>query len=141
LEHLLLALLFASTLATGACLWLVWTEVRRLAGREQNLRREMEEQLRRQTNTLKENLTAETARQGHEAEARKLKLEAAVRDKLDELQKLVDGLRAIGSALAILVPSPGREPAAPASDAAATNTPVRKEARSGFGIISRESKP
>ncbi len=120
----------------GACLWLVWMEVRRLTAREQRLRRETGEQIRQQFTTLKENLSRELARERREPEGSGQELGAAVQEKLEELQELVDSLRILEGELTSRAESPAPGSAAPASEA-----PVRKEARLGFGIISRERKP
>jgi uncharacterized protein HemX len=127
-EALLLAFLLASTLAVGACLWLVWMEVRRLAGREQRQRREQEEQLREQYTILNEKMSREMARQRREMEATQQALQSAMSKKLDELQELVDGLRDLGSELQNAASTPAPPPA---------EAPTMVATRSGFSVIAR----
>ena len=130
-EGFLLALLFASTLALGACLWLVWSELRRLAAREQKSRRESAEQIETRLAALKEKLDGEMARQRRETEQIERNLEAAVRRRLEELQALLESLRAIEAKLHGRVAPPAGEP---------PSSTVSKEARAGFSVIARPPK-
>lgn len=130
-EDFLLALLFASTLALGACLWLVWAELRRLISREQRSRGEAAERRPSEFAALAEKLNSELAGQRRAAEQVERNLEASVRRRLEELQALVESLRAIEAKLqARVAPSPQEPPAGT----------VTKEARGGFGVIARPPK-
>lgn len=130
-QDFLLALLFASTLALGACLWLVWSELRRLAAREQKSRRESAEQIEARLAALKEKLDGEMTRHQRSAEQIEHNLEAAVRRRLEELQALLESLRAIEAKLHERVAPPAAEPPSVA---------VSKEARAGFSVIARPPK-
>jgi hypothetical protein len=130
-QELLLPLLFASTLAFGACLWLVWTELRRVARSGEKSRREVAEQMQSHLAALNEKLSGELARHRREAEQMERNLEVAVRRRLDELQALLESLRAIEAKLQGRVAPPAAE-APPGA--------VAKEARGGFSVIARPPK-
>jgi uncharacterized protein HemX len=131
-EDLLLALLFASTLALGACLWLVWSEMRRLARRERKMVRETENYMHQQLAALNEKLSGEMSRQRRETENVERNLEAAMRRRLDELQGLIESLRILESKLQARLVSP------PAEQPPGT---IAKETRAGFSVIARPPKP
>ena len=135
-EDFLLALLFASTLALGACLWLVWNEMRRLARRERQMLRETETYVHQQLATLNEKLSNELARQRRDAEQMEHSLEAAVRRRLDELRAVIESLRQLEAKLQ------ARAAAGPAeqSPGAAAPGPVAKETRAGLSVIPRPPK-
>jgi len=124
-------LLFASTLALGACLWLVWHELRRLARREQHGQREAAEQLQPHLAAMNERLGGELARHRRDAEQLERNLEASVRRRLEELQSLLESLRAIEAKLQARLAPPAAE-APPGT--------VAKEARGGFSVIARPPK-
>jgi uncharacterized protein HemX len=130
-EDFLLALLFASTLALGACLWLVWNELRRLESREQKLQRESTEHIQSHLAALNEKLSGELAGHRRDAEQAERNLEAAVRGRLEELQALLESLRAIEVKLQARVGPSAAEPAAGT---------VAKETRAGFSVIGRPPK-
>jgi uncharacterized protein HemX len=128
-DDFLIALMFASTLALGACLWLVWHEMHRLALREQRLLRETESHLHQQLATLNERLGSELARQRRDAEQVEQNLETSVRRRLDELQALIESLRLLEAKLqARIVVAPAEPP------------PGAKEARGGLSVIARPPK-
>ena len=130
-DYFLLALLFASTLALGACLWLGGSELRQGARRAQKLQREAADDVHAQFAALNERLAGELARHRRDAEQVERNLEAAVRRRLEELQALLESLRAIEAKLhARITPA--------ASDANAGT--VAKEARGGFSVIARPPK-
>ena len=130
--ELLLVLLFASTLALGACLWLVWMEMRRLARRERKMRQETESYVQQQLAALNEKLSGEMIRQRRDTENVERTLEAAMRRRLDELQGLIESLRILEARLQTRIAAPpGEEPSAT----------VAKEARAGFSVIARPPKP
>jgi uncharacterized protein HemX len=131
-DDLLLALLFASTLALGACLWLVWFEMRRLARRERKMVRETENYVHQQMAALNEKLSGEMSRQRRETENKEHNLEAAMRRRLDELQGLIESLRILEAKLQARLAAP------PAEQPSAT---VAKETRAGFSVIARPPKP
>jgi len=135
----MVALLFASSLALGACLWLVWHEMRRLARREERMLRETESYVHQQLASLNEKMTGELARQRRDAEQVEHTLETSVRRRLDELQALIESLRLLEAKLAARAAVP---PAAaeqtPGSVAPGT---VAKEARGGLSVIGRPPKP
>ena len=130
-EDFLLALLFASTLALGACLWLVWSELRRITRDERKSKRDAADQIHTQFAALNEKLTGELARFRREAEQTERNLEASVRHRLEELQALLESLRAIEAKLQARLATPTAEPSAGA---------VAKEARGGFSVIARPPK-
>jgi uncharacterized protein HemX len=124
--------LLASTLALGACLWLVWYEMRRLARRERKMLRETENYVHQQLAALNEKLSGEMTRQRRDAESVERNLEAAMRRRLDELQGLIESLRILEARLqARLVPPPAEQP--PGT--------VAKETLGGFSVIARPPKP
>ena len=130
--ELLLALLFASTLALGACLWLVWMEMRRLARRERKRLQETENYVHQQLVAFNEKLSGEMIRQRRDAENGERSLEAAMRRRLDELQGLIESLRILEARLQARIAMPaGEEP----------NATLAKEARAGFSVIARPPKP
>jgi uncharacterized protein HemX len=124
----LLAFLFASTVALGACLWLVWGEMRGSARRDQRMLRETEDYLHQQIATLNEKLAGEMARQRNTAEQAERHLETSVRRRLDELQGLIESLRILEGKLQ------GRMAAEQPPGA------VAKEARGGLSVIARPPK-
>ena len=130
-EDFLLALLFASTLALGACLWLVWHELRSLVRREQHAQREAAAQLQPHLAAMNERLAGELARHRREAEQLERNLEATVRRRLEELHGLLESLRDIEAKLQARLAPPAAE--APAGT-------VAKEARGGFSVIARPTK-
>lgn len=130
-EDFLLALLFASTLALGACLWLVWNETQRLARRERQVFAETESRVHQQLATLNEKLSAELARQRRDAEQTEHSLQAAVRRRLDELQAVIESLRQLEAKLHARTPT---EPSEPPPGATA------KETRAGLSVIPRPPK-
>jgi uncharacterized protein HemX len=130
-EDFLLALLFASTLALGACLWLVWSELRLVTRRERNVQRESAEQIQAHLAALNEKLNGELARHRRDAEQVERNLESNVRRRLDELQALLESLRRIEAKLqARPAPNTSEPPA----------SPLAKEARAGFSVIARPPK-
>ncbi len=131
-NDLLLALLFASTLALGACLWLVWSEMRRLAQRERRMVRETENYVHQQLGALNEKLAGEMTRQRRETENVERNLEAAMRRRLDELQGLIESLRILEAKLQERLAAPPAEQPPGA---------VAKETRAGFSVIARPPKP
>jgi len=132
---LMLALLFASSLALGACLWLVWHEMRRLARREERLLRETESYLHQQMASLNEKMSGEMSRHRHEAEQVERSLETAVRRRLDELSALIESLRLLEAKLQsrTVVPPPAGAAEPPAGT-------VAKEVRGGLSVIGRPPK-
>lgn len=131
-NDLLLALLFASTLGLGACLWLVWSEMRQLARRERRMVRETENYVHQQVGALNDKLAGELTRLRREAENTERTLEAAMRRRLDELQGLIESLRILEAKLqARLAATQAEQP----SDVMA------KETRAGFSVIARPPKP
>lgn len=131
-NDLLLALLFASTLALGACLWLVWSNMRQLARRERKMVRETEDYVHQQLGALNDKLAGELTRLRREAENTERTLEAAMRRRLDELQGLIESLRILEAKLqARLAATQAEQP----SDVMA------KETRAGFSVIARPPKP
>lgn len=131
-NDLLLALLFASTLGLGACLWLVWSEMRQLARRERKMVRETEDYVHQQLGALNDKLAGELTRLRREAENTERTLEAAMRRRLDELQGLIESLRILEAKLqARLTATQAEQP----SDVMA------KETRAGFSVIARPPKP
>jgi uncharacterized protein HemX len=132
---LLLALLFASSLALGACLWVVWSETQRRARRDQKMLRETESHLHQQLATLNEKLSGELARQRRDAEQTEHSLEAAVRRRLDELQALIESLRLLESKLqARMAPrSAEQSPGAAAKDARAGLSLIPRPPKTGSG--------
>ena len=132
----MLVLLFASSLALGACLWLVWHEMQRVARREERMLRDTETHLHQQVASLNEKLSGEMARQRHEAEQRERSLETAVRRRLDELSALIESLRQLEARLQ----SQATTPAAPAPTEPPTGT-LAKEVRGGLSVIGRPPKP
>jgi len=141
-NDLLLALLFASSLALGACLWLAWNEMRRLARRDQRMMRQTEEYVHQQLAVLNEKLSGEIARQRRETENLERTLETSTRRRLDELQGLIESLRILEARLQARLTSPAADQTsgtiAPASAAPGT---VAKETRAGFSVIARPAKP
>ena len=135
-ESFLLAFLFASTLALGACLWLVWNELRRAQRNEQRMLRETESHLHQQLASLNEKMAGEIARQRANAEQVERQLEASVRRRLDELQGLIESLRVLEARLQSRMSQPATPPA-PAEPAANT---VTKETRAGLSVIARPPK-
>ncbi len=133
---LMLALLFASSLALGACLWLVWHEMRRLARREERMLRDTESYLHQQLASLNEKMSGEMARQRRDAEQVERNLETAVRRRLDELQALIESLRLLEAKLQSRAASP---PAAVPPEASPGT--VAKEVRGGLSVIGRPQKP
>ncbi|HKO03437.1 MAG TPA: hypothetical protein VJW51_01755 [Candidatus Acidoferrales bacterium] len=131
-NDLLMALLFASTLALGACLWLVWMEMRRLSRRERKMLRETESYVHQQLAALNEKLSGEMIRQRRDTENMERSLEAAMRRRLDELQGLIESLRILEARLQARIATP------PEDESSAT---VAKEARAGFSVIARPPKP
>lgn len=132
----MLAFLLASSVALGACLWLVWNEMRRLARREQRMLRDTESYLHQQLASLNEKMTGELARQRRDAEQVERNLETAVRRRLDELQALIESLRLLEAKLQSRAASPpASAPAEPSSGA------VAKEVRGGLSVIARPPKP
>ncbi|HUJ40307.1 MAG TPA: hypothetical protein VLW54_07160 [Candidatus Acidoferrales bacterium] len=134
--ELMLVLLFASSLALGACLWLVWHEMRRAVKREERLLREAETYLHQQIAGLNEKLAGEMARRRQEAEQVERSLETAVRRRLDELSALIESLRLLEAKL-------GTQAAPPAAAPAAAEPPagtVAKEVRGGLSVIGRPPK-
>jgi len=129
--NLMLAILLASSLALGVCLWVVWNEMRRLARREQRMLRDTENYLHQQIASLNEKLSGEMARQRRDAEQMERNLETAVRRRLDELQALIESLRQLEAKLQ------SRVTAAPEEQAPGT---VTKEARGGLSVIGRPPK-
>jgi uncharacterized protein HemX len=137
-EDFLLALLFASTLALGACLWLVWNEMRRLARRERQMLRETETYVHQQLATLNEKLSNELARQRRDAEQMEHSLEAAVRRRLDELQAVIESLRLLEVKLqARAAAGPAEQPPLHSSEQAGA---AAKETRAGLSVIPRPPK-
>jgi uncharacterized protein HemX len=132
-SDLLVAFLFASSLALGACLWLVWHEMLRLARREERRLRETESYLHQQLASLNEKMSGEMARQRRDAEQAERNLETAVRRRLDELSALIESLRLLEAKLQ----SQAATPAAPGEPSAGT---VAKEARGGLSVIARPPK-
>lgn len=135
---LMVALLFASSLALGACLWLVWSEMRHLSRRDERLLRETETYVHQQIASLNEKLTGEMARQRRDAEQMEHTLETSVRRRLDELQALIESLRQLEAKLQ------GRLAAAPSSaEQAPGSAPgsIAKEVRGGLSVIARPTKP
>lgn len=132
----MLALLFASSVALGACLWLVWSEMRRLARREARMLRETESYLHQQLASLNEKMSGEMARQRRDAEQVERNLETAMRRRLDELQALIESLRALEAKLQSRAASPAAAP--PGEPSAGT---VAKEVRGGLSVIGRPPKP
>ena len=128
----MLAFLFASSLALGACLWVVWSEMRRLARREERLLREAENYMHQQLASLNEKMTGELARQRRDAEQLAHTLETSVGRRLDELQALIESLRQLEAKLQ------ARAAAPPAGEQ--TPGPVTKEARGGLSVIGRPPK-
>jgi len=133
---LMLALLFASTVALGACLWLVWNEVRRVARRDERLLRDTESYLHQQIAGLNEKLTGEMSRQRRDAEQTERNLETAVRRRLDELAAVIESLRLLEARLESQTAPPATAP--PAEPATGT---VAKEVRGGLSVIGRPPKP
>ena len=133
---LIMALLFASSLALGACLWLVWSEMRRFARREERMLRETESYVHQQIASLNEKMSGELARRKRDAEQLEHTLETSVRRRLDELQALIESLRLLEAKLQTRF-------AAPPAPAAAEQAPgsVVKEARGGLSVIARPTKP
>jgi len=131
----MVALLFASTLALGACLWLAWTEMLRIARREARMLRDTESYVHQQIAALNEKLTGELARQRREAEQVEHTLELSVRRRLDELQALIESLRQLEAKLQARAATPAvpAEPSAPGS--------MAKETRGGLSVIGRPPKP
>ncbi len=127
----MLAVLSAGLLALGACLWLVWNKMRRLAWREERALRQTEKYVREQMASLSEKVGGELARQRREAEQAQQKLETSVRRRLDELQMLIEGLRMLEAKLQTRFAPPSPEKT---SDSAA------KEARGGLSVIARSAK-
>ena len=132
-SDLMLAFLFASSLALGACLWVVWGEMRRLARREERLLRETENYVHQQLASLNEKMTGELARQRRDAEQLAHTLETSVRRRLDELQALIESLRLLEAKLQ------ARAAAPPAAELTPNST--TKEARGGLSVIGRPPKP
>ena len=132
---LMLAFLFASTVALGACLWLVWHEMRRLARREQRMLRETETHLHQQLASLNEKLSGEMARQRRDAEQVQGTLETSVRRRLDELQALIESLRQLEARLQ------SRAASAPAEQGTVAPGSMAKEVRGGLSVIARPPKP
>lgn len=131
-SDLLLALLFASTLALGACLWLVWSELRQLSQRERRMVRETESYMHQQLGALNEKLGGEVTRQLRETENAERTLEAAMRRRLDELQGIIESLRILEAKLQARLGAPPGEQSPSA---------VAKETRAGFSVIARPPKP
>lgn len=136
-NDLLLALLFASTLALGACLWLVWSEMRQLVQRERRMVRETENFVHQQLGALNEKLGGEVTRQLRETENAERTLEAAMRRRLDELQGIIESLRILETKLQARLAAP---PAEQPPGVVAPGT-VAKETRAGFSVIARPPKP
>jgi len=130
-NDLLLAFLFASTLALGACLWLVWGEMRRSVRREQSMLRETENYLHQQLASLNEKLSGEMGRYRSNAEQVERHQESSVRRRLDELQALIESLRILEARLQARTGPPAAEQAP---------GPAAKEARGGFSVIARPPK-
>jgi len=131
-QDFLLALLFASTLALGACLWLVWHELRRATRPDPKSRRESgEDPVHSQIAALNEKWNQELARHRRETEQVERNLEASVRRRLEELQALLASLRTIEVKLQARLAPPAVEPPA---------GPVAKEARGGLSVIARPPK-
>lgn len=128
-DALLLVLVFASTLALAACLWVVWSEMRSTSRREQRMIRESESHLHQQLASLNEKLNAEMARQKSHADQVERQQETAVRRRLDELQALIESLRVLEARLQARVPA---GPEAPVI--------AGKEARGGLSVIARPPK-
>jgi hypothetical protein len=140
-DDFLLAFLFASTLALGACLWLVWSEMRSAARREQRRIGETESYLHQQLAALNEKLNGEMARQKSTAEQAERTLETSVRRRLDELQGLIESLRVLEARLQARVASPtSAAPQAADQSPAATAPTTAKEARGGLSVIGRPPK-
>lgn len=133
-SDLMLAFLFASSLALGACLWVVWSEMRRLARREERQLRETENYMHQQLASLNEKMTGELGRQRRDAEQLAHTLETSVRRRLDELQALIESLRQLEAKLQARA-------AAPPPAGEQTPGPVTKEARGGLSVIGRPPKP
>lgn len=130
-SDLMLALLFASALALGVCLWLMRNEMRRLAQREERLRRETERYVHQQLASLSEKMSGDLTRRRREAEQAEHTLETLLRRRLDELEALIESLRLVAAKLQ------ERSAAAPAEqspDAAA------RESRGGLSVIARSAK-
>lgn len=132
----MLTFLFASSLALGICLWVVWTEMRRLARREERMLRDTEHYLHQQLASLNEKMTGELSRQKRGAEQVQHTLETSVRRRLDELQAVIESLRLLEIKLQARL-------AAQSMPAAPEQTPgtVAKEARGGLSVIVRPPKP
>ena len=133
--ELMLVMLFASSLALGACLWLVWHEMMRQVRRDRRMLRDTETYLHQQLAALNEKLSGEMARQRQEAEQVERSLETAVRRRLDELSALIESLRQLEAKLETRNAAPAA--AAPADPAAGT---VAKEVRGGLSVIGRPPK-
>lgn len=130
-SDLMPALLLASALALGVCLWLMRNEMRRLARREERLLRETERYVQQQLATLSEKMTGDLTRRRREAEQVEHALETSLRRRLDELQALIESLRIVA---ARLQERSVASPAEPASD------PAAKDERSGLSVITRSAK-
>ncbi|SRR5712692_712809 len=131
METLLLLLLFAVTSALAVCLALVWMQFLKLADRQLRLAQDVTEQLRRLFTVFNDKLSRDMGRQRREAEGAEQKLSAAVERKLEDVQELVNELRALEAAL---------EAQNAASRPPAADLPTAKEARSGFSVFTREKK-
>ena len=129
---LMLAILLASSLALGVCLWVVWNEMRRLARREQRMLRDTENYLHQQLASLNEKLSGEMSRQRRDMEQVERNVETAVRRRLDELQALIESLRQLEAKLQSRVTAAPAEPPPGA---------VGKETRGGLSVIGRPPKP
>lgn len=134
-SDLMVAMLFASSLALGTCLWVVWSEMRRLARREERMLRETENYVHQQLAALNEKMTGELARRRRDSEQVQHALETSVRRRLDELQALIESLRLLEGKLQ------ARSAATPPAPSEPTPGSVAKETRGGLSVIARPPKP